>query len=111
MENDFNFDSVGKRMPYTVPDGFFARMEEKLMAEVREQGRMRRKRARMASVIKKSFLAAAACAAIAFTVHLGLAAPWQEVNEQDVEQAFSQLSQTDQAYILAVYQDDVFLEE
>lgn len=29
MEKKFDFNSVGKRMPYRVPDGFFAEMERK----------------------------------------------------------------------------------
>ena len=30
----FDFNDVGKRMPYQVPDGFFSSMEEKIMQQV-----------------------------------------------------------------------------
>lgn len=108
MENNFNFDTIGKRMPYTVPEGFFDQMEEKILAEARKD--MRRK-PRTLRVVMRSILAAAACVAIAFTIQWGFRTSSQQVNAQDVEQAFSELSQTDQAYILAVYQDDIFMSE
>ena len=28
MKKDFDFDRVGKRLPYTVPDDFFAKLED-----------------------------------------------------------------------------------
>jgi len=31
MEKTFDFEQVGKRMPYTVPDGFFDKFEENVM--------------------------------------------------------------------------------
>lgn len=34
MQEPFDFDKVGKRMPYTVPDGFFDQMEANIMKEV-----------------------------------------------------------------------------
>ena len=41
MKKDFEFDMVGKRLPYTVPDGFFDQMERNVMAKV---GRVRKRR-------------------------------------------------------------------
>ena len=34
MKTDFDFDRPGKRMPYTVPDGFFEQMEEDILREL-----------------------------------------------------------------------------
>ena len=34
MDKQFNFEQVGKRMPYNVPDGFFDQLEQNVMAEV-----------------------------------------------------------------------------
>ena len=31
MEQNYDFNSVGKKMPYTVPDGFFDQLEENVM--------------------------------------------------------------------------------
>ena len=32
MEHQFDFDNIGKRMPYSVPEGFFDDMERKRLA-------------------------------------------------------------------------------
>ncbi len=32
MKKDFDFDDIGKRTPYTVPDGFFNNVQQKVMA-------------------------------------------------------------------------------
>lgn len=34
MKQDFKFEQVGKRTPYTVPDGFFAEMEKDVLKKV-----------------------------------------------------------------------------
>ena len=34
MEKEFDFNQVGKRMPYKVPDGFFDSMEAGVWAEI-----------------------------------------------------------------------------
>lgn len=111
MENNFNFDTIGKRMPYIVPEGFFDQMEEKILAEVRQEKEASARKSRALRFVMRTVMAAAACVAIAFTIQWGFRTSSQQVNAQDVEQAFSELSQTDQAYILAVYQDDIFMSE
>ena len=35
MEKEFDFDKIGKRMPYQTPDGFFDEMEENIWNEVK----------------------------------------------------------------------------
>ena len=37
MEENNEFISVGKKMPYTVPDGFFDQLEEQVMNEVKAE--------------------------------------------------------------------------
>lgn len=39
MKKDFDFDDIGKRTPYTTPDGFFEDMQRKVMerAGVKQQ--------------------------------------------------------------------------
>ena len=34
MNDKFSFDKVGKRMPYSVPDDFFAKMEDNILEEI-----------------------------------------------------------------------------
>lgn len=35
MEKEFDFDKIGKRMPYQTPDGFFDEMEANIWNEVK----------------------------------------------------------------------------
>ena len=39
MNKDFDFDKVGKQMPYTTPEGFFDKLEEDIWAEVKNDCR------------------------------------------------------------------------
>lgn len=109
MENDFN--TIGKRMPYAVPEGFFDQLEEKILAEVRQEKKDMVRKPRTLRIVMRAVMAVAACVAIAFTIQWGFKDSRQKVNVQDVEQAFSELDQVDQAYILAVYQVDIFMSE
>ena len=34
--NRFNFNQVGKQMPYNVPENFFDRLEENILAQTKE---------------------------------------------------------------------------
>ena len=43
MNHKFDFDQVGRRMPYTVPDGAFAAMEAEVMNRVHRQQSVRRR--------------------------------------------------------------------
>lgn len=117
----FSFDQVGKRMPYSTPEGFFKEMEANILEQVKadkpEPVRRQPKKRPLMKVIWTAAMAVAASVAvllvlnIAFTVpHSSL--PSQADNElQAVDQAFAQLSSADQTYLLNVYQEDVFLDE
>lgn len=37
MDTDFDFNQIGKRMPYTTPEGFFAQMEANILDAVKEE--------------------------------------------------------------------------
>ena len=104
MSNDFDFDKIGKRMPYRVPEQFFDNMEANVLGVVgREKTKPHtRKRVFVCSVV------AAAAAALLFVVtfsHTRQDAP----TLNDVDRAFCQLSAADQQYMLSVYQDDEFI--
>ena len=43
MNNDFEFQEVGKKMPYSVPDGFFDGITEKTLDKARLREKARRK--------------------------------------------------------------------
>ena len=110
METNFDFKQMGKRMPYTTPSGFFDKMEEDVLKEVVPD----RENSPKHKTLYRSLLAGAV--AVAASITLLFAFQWQsgrkaEVGFQEVEQAFAQLSDEDQNYILDVYQEDLFMDD
>lgn len=42
MEKDFDFNAVGKRTPYRIPEGFFERMQAETLERVAEEKRKKK---------------------------------------------------------------------
>lgn len=109
MNKDFDFDKVGKRMPYQVPDSFFAQLESNVMQEVKSEVAVAKK-LRFRQITWGTIIGAAAAVALLVTVNLK-STTVNEYSAEAVNQAFSQLQPVDQAYLLEVYDEDVFLNE
>lgn len=122
MNNGFDFDKIGKRTPYTTPEGFFSNLEEDIWKEVKSSFQEKenaeavapiqqteRKRTKR-PILMWSIMAVAASVALALVVNMGFAKT-DEATIEDVDQAFSQLTTEDQTYLLSVYQEDVFINE
>ena len=117
----FDFDQVGKRMPYSTPEGFFKEMEANILEQVKDDKqvpvRRQLKKRPLMEVIWAAAMAVAASVAVLLVLNIDFMAPHSSLpsqadNEmQAVDQAFAQLSSADQAYLLNVYQEDVFLDE
>ena len=117
----FDFDQVGKRMPYSTPDDFFKDMEANILEQVKDDKpkpvRIQPKKRPLMKVIWAAAMAVAASVAVLLILNIDFAAPHSSLpsqvdNEmQAVDQAFAQLSSADQAYLLDVYQEDVFLDD
>ena len=117
----FDFSKVGKRMPYSTPDDFFKDMEANILEQVKDDKpkpvRIQPKKQSLRKVIWTAAIAVAASVAVLLVLNIDFAAPHSSLpsqadNEmQAVDQAFAQLSSADQAYLLDVYQEDVFLDE
>ena len=117
----FDFGKVGKRMPYSTPDDFFKDMEANILEQVKDDKpkpvRIQPKKRPLMKVIWTAAIAVAASVAVLLVLNIDFAAPHSSLpsqadNEmQAVDQAFAQLSSADQAYLLSVYQEDVFLDE
>ena len=110
MEQNYDLSKIGKQMPYTVPDGFFDKLEENVMNEVKAQPAKKK-----ATVIRMAFRAAIAVAAcIALFLVVKKVLPQDQATNIDdfenVELAFNNLSTDDQDYLLEVYQEELFLE-
>ena len=116
MDKNFDFNQVGKRMPYSTPDHFFAKMQSNILDAVQDMPQKNTKIKTNRRTVRKWLwpvsLSAAAAVVAMFVINIHFLAPntpTASSDIQDVEQAFAQLSECDQAYIVDVYQDDVFI--
>ena len=110
MDTKFDFQQVGKRMPYSAPDGFLKDMETHVLEAVKNDRHeslflQQQKKRSAFQVIWTAALAVAASVAVLFVLHIDFSGP----KSPQVDQAFAHLSSADQAFLLDVYQDDVFL--
>ena len=110
MEKDFDFNRIGKRMPYRIPKGFLDEMEANIWKEVQSGLPQTYKRKTYRLRIFAASLAVAASIAL-LLVFSPIFHKGQTDSFSKVEQAFVNLSQEDQAYMLAVYQEDLFMNE
>lgn len=129
----FDFKQVGRRMPYTTPDGFFKDMEKNILEAVKDDTpqavniqpqavKVQPKKRPVFKMIWAAAIAVAASVAMLLVLNIDFSAadsslasshssqPSQAKSDlEQVDQAFAQLSEADQAYLLDVYQEDVFL--
>lgn len=111
MKRDFDFNKVGKRMPYTVPDNFFTEMEDNVYLELNAQSPVRAKRQRtFLRMAVTALTTAAATVALVLVLDKGPRAV-HTTDFAEVEQAFTNLVAEDQTYLFSVYQDDIFMNE
>ena len=110
MDKQFDFSQVGKKMPYTVPDGYFDQMEREVTARVKARLANRSKRKTL--VLRWALYAASVAACLVIAIATFTPQPYSP--EKAIEQeysAFDKLSAEDQDYLLEVYDNDVFLNE
>lgn len=114
----FDFDKVGKRMPYSTPEGFFKDMETNILEAVKNDTpkpvKIEHKKRPLMRVMWTAMLAVAASVAVLLVLNIDFSASSSQPSQvnngiQEVDKAFAQLSSADQAYLLSVYQEDVFL--
>lgn len=120
---------LNKRLPYSVPDGFFDVMEANVMAKIKadaEAGtsvgddkadtqmwdKRYRKTIKRTRTISLSILAMAASLLLLFTILSKNTKTAQQTNDlESIDKAFSQLSTDDQTFLMEVYDDDMFLDD
>ena len=114
-------------MPYSVPDGFFDVMEANVMAKIKADAginvggdkadtQMRdkqyRKTTKHTRTISLSILAMAASLMLLFTIFSQSTKTAQQTNGMEsIDMAFSQLNTDDQAFLMEIYDDDMFLDD
>lgn len=120
-------EKLNKRLPYSVPDGFFDVMEANVMAKIKADAginvggdkadtQMRdkqyRKTTKHTRTISLSILAMAASLLLLFTIFSQSTKTVQQTNGMEsIDKAFSQLNTDDQAFLMEIYDDDMFLDD
>lgn len=120
-------EKLNKRLPYSVPDGFFDVMEANVMAKIKADAginvggdkadtQMRDKQYRKTTThtrtISLSILAMAASLMLLFTIFSQSTKTVQQTNGMEsIDMAFSQLNADDQAFLMEIYDDDMFLDD
>ena len=120
-------EKLNKRLPYSVPDGFFDVMEANVMAQIKADAginvggdkadtQMRdkqyRKTTKHTRTISLSILAMAASLLLLFTIFSQSTKTVQQTNGMEsIDKAFSQLNTDDQAFLMEIYDDDMFLDD
>jgi len=119
---EFDFNKIGKQMPYTTPDGFFDKLEDEIWTEMKDdfqkqkndktavKTKLQERKPAKLRLLMRSVLAVAASIALVLVIHMNFSKS-NNASINDVDQAFSQLTTDDQAYLLNIYQDDVFINE
>ena len=118
---------LNKRLPYSVPDGFFDVMEANVMAKIKADAginvggdkadtQMRDKQYRKTTThtrtISLSILAMAASLLLLFTRFSQSTKTVQQTNGMEsIDKAFSQLNADDQAFLMEIYDDDMLLDD
>lgn len=109
MKEDFDFDRIGKRLPYTTPNSFLDDIENNVWETVKQeiQPSKRKRNFRLWYSVTGGLVAAS----IALLVVFNLLPHHSKGNFEDVEKAFANLSNSDQDYLFATYQNDLFMNE
>lgn len=103
MENDL--EKMKKTMPYTVPDGFFDMMEKHLTQETVAK----KEKSNLRKIAFWTGLAVAASLALLMVLRQGMFQT-EESSIEQVEIAFSQLSDTDQELMFDYYDEIEYLD-
>ena len=106
MTNKFNFDNIGKRLPYTMPPETFKEMEATVFATLKQDKR-RKKSYRIIRWGSIAGIAVAASVALLLTIALTV----QDDLLKQIDLAYANLSETDQDFLLEISQDDIFLRQ
>lgn len=106
MAQKFDFNDIGKRMPYTMPAETFGEIEANVLATLNKDLQAKRKR-RILRWCSIGGIAAAASVAL-FLMIKPLSAVQNDPLTQ-IDLAFGNLNEADQEYLIEIYQEDYFL--
>ena len=104
-------------MPYSVPADYFDTLNAEIMQQLAQQAPVEKpnSRKRLWRIITATLSTAAVVTIAAVITHNYLAPPTTAEKianyDQQIDQAFNHLSQTDQDYLLSVYQDNLYIDD
>lgn len=132
MKEQFDFNRIGKRMPYTAPEGFLDDIETNVWEALKKEatpeppqeafvpvslygqadGKVTPAKPKRTHRLLYTISGGLVAASIALLLVFNIRPDHQKTDDLEIfEQAFSNLSSTDQDYLLTVYQDDLFMNE
>lgn len=109
MDQKFDFNDIGKRMPYTIPAETFGDIETKVLATLNKDRQTKRKR----RILRWGSIGGIAAAAASVALLL-MIKPLSAVHNDPLTQidlAFGNLSEADQEYLVEIYHEDFFLNQ
>ena len=107
MDKEFDFNRIGKRMPYTAPENFLDDIENSVWESIKDE--MMPSKPKRSYRLWYSLSGGLVAASIALFVVFYLLPDNSRSDFEDVEKAFANLSCSDQDYLFATYQDDLFM--
>lgn len=109
MEKNFDFKSIGKRMPYRMPENFLQKLENSVIEEIQNDEEKKKTRLEIPRVYSlfRNLVAAAAVATL-FIVCYNTMPAKQQNSYADIDRAFDNLSHDDQSFMIDTYENDSF---
>ena len=106
MAQQFDFDNIGKRLPYTMPKDTFDVMQANVFAALEKD----RKAKLLRRIVRRGSIAGiAAAVAILIAVREPVTASDEPLEQIDL--AYSNLSDAEQEYLIEIYREDLFLNQ
>lgn len=107
MKKEFNFEQIGKKMPYSVPDGFFDKLESEVMESIITSTPSKKDGSRKWKFGSAIFLAIAASVALLLIVKPRMSEKQsQPYDFENVQLAYNNLSTEDQQFLIEIYQEE-----
>ncbi len=105
MNRKTEFERIGRRMPYKVPDGMFDELEREVLAAT---GCDRKPSHRFRTIALTVAAAASLALAVTFAWHRAQPQP-RTGSLAEVQRAFAELDDADREFLSEIYDEDMFI--